>query len=140
MRVLRGVLRGGLVGAVFGVLARLVMRFVALLMGEEVEFDLVASSLIVSLFVLSGAGAGLAAAAGLRTLAATLVVAASSVLLLLMGGAIGIGETVAGFDKDLGAARTVGVLAAAGVIAALTLATPYVGWRLGRAARLGSLA
>ncbi len=138
MRVLRGLVRGGLAGAVFGVLARSLMRVVALVMDEEVEFDLVASSLIVSLFVLSGAGAGLAAAAGLRALAATLVVAASSALLLLMGGAIGTGETVAAFDKDLSAVRTVGVLAAAGGIAALTLATPYVGWRLGRAARLGS--
>ncbi len=138
MRVLRGLVRGGLVGAVFGVLARSLMRVVALLMGEEVEFDLVASSLIVSLFVLSGAGAGLAAAAGLRALAATLVVAASSALLLLMGGAIGTGEAAAAIDKDLSAVRTVVVLAAAGAIGALTLATPYVGWRLGRAARLGS--
>jgi hypothetical protein len=44
MRVLRGLVRGGLVGAVFGVLARSLMRVVALLMGEEVEYDLVASS------------------------------------------------------------------------------------------------
>lgn len=135
MRALRGLVRGALGGLALGVAARVLMRVAAVGMGLEPEFDILSSGLIVALFVLSGAGAGLAAATGLPAVLAAVVVAASSVLLLLTGGGIGIGEATSTFDRGLSSLRELMVLAVAVVIGALTFSTPYVGWRLGRRVR-----
>jgi len=130
----RGALYGAVGGLVLGASARLTMRVAAVMMQQEPHFSLGASGAIVGLFVLSGAGAGAAAAAGLRALASILVVAATSGLLLLTGGGIGVGEATAVYDLFLSEARTHGVLALAALIGLMVLATPFLGWRLGRTA------
>jgi hypothetical protein len=132
--MVRGALYGALGGVVLGALARLMMRFAALVMQEEPHFNPFVSGVIVGMFALSGAGAGAAAAAGLRALATTLLIGLTSAMLLLTGGGIGVGEALAVYDKFLSDGRTNGVLALASVIGLLALATPYVGWRLGRTA------
>ena len=135
MRVLKGMLYGAAGGLVLGALARLAMRFAAVTMQQEPHFSVLASGVIVAMFVVSGAGAGAAAAAGLRLLASVLLVGLTSALLLLTGGGIGVGEALAVYDLVLPPARVNTVLALAVLIGLLALATPFVGWRLGRAAR-----
>jgi hypothetical protein len=131
MRVALGVLCGALVGAVLGVLARALMRLVAIGMTVETEYHLGSSLAIVSLFVVAGAGAGLARALGLRWWQAALVVVLSAAPLVVVGTAFAIGETQEILDRDLTEAWRAELLAMAAVIAATVLVTPYAGWRSG---------
>jgi hypothetical protein len=132
--VLRGLLSGTAIGVVFGALARVLMRLVAIGMGNEPEFDLSASLAIVSLFAISGAGAGAAGAVGLRSWGLALAVVLTSAPLLVTGAAFALGEIGEILDHDLTLPWLVELLALSGVIVATMLLTPYAGWRAGRRA------
>ena len=108
--VIRALVSGALLGAVIGVVARLLMRLVALVAGDEPAFTWGASLAIVGLFVVSAAGAAAAATLASRRWLAALVVLATSFPVLLMGTAIGLGEVVAveAEAHDLAAAETGG--------------------------------
>lgn len=139
MRVVLGLLCGAVTGAVFGVLARALMRLVAIGMTVETEYHLGSSLAIVSLFVVAGAGAGLARALGLRGWLAALVLLLSAAPLFVLGTAFAIGETGEILDRDLTPPWRAELLAMAAVIFATVLVTPYAGWRSGGpvARRLG---
>jgi hypothetical protein len=124
-------------GVVLGALARAFMRLVAVGMGVDVqpEFNLGASIAILSLFALSGAGAGAARSLELPERQSAIVVLGSSLPLLLTGLVFSIGETREILDLDLTPPWTVELLAMSAVIAGLVLVTPYAGWRVGRRRR-----
>ncbi|MET0997729.1 MAG: hypothetical protein ABWX73_03350 [Marmoricola sp.] len=127
-----GLVVGALVGLFFGVLARALMRLVAIGMAIEPELDRGATAALVSLFVVSGAGAGAGAAFRLRTWRLALVLVLSSAPLFLMGVAFGVGEVIEIIDLDLTLPWMIELLALSGVIVAVVLVTPYAAWRAGR--------
>ncbi len=116
-----------------GVLARLLMRLVALATDTEPEFTWGASIAIVLLFVVSCAGGATAVSFAHHRWLALLTVVVTSFPVYLMGSAIGIVEVAASLDNDgLGGLRHIGVLVLAAVILGLAYGTPYLGWRLAR--------
>ena len=133
-RVLRGLLYGAIAGLLLATTARVLMRMVAFGMDRHAEFDPVATVSLAALFMLSGAGAGMAGAAGLRTWKLALVLAVTSGLLLLTGTVFGLGETLEIYNLELPLVRTVLLTALSLIIFSLVLATPYAGLRLGRLA------
>jgi hypothetical protein len=132
MRIVRGIVFGALIGVVLGSLSRALMRLVAIGMGTEPEFDREASLSVVSLFVLSGAGAGAARAFDLRTWRLALVLVLSSAPLLVVGTAFSIDEIREILDRDLTVPWKVELILLSGVIVLALLLTPYAGWRAGR--------
>jgi len=131
VRVMRALVSGALLGAVIGVVARLLMRLVALVAGDEPAFTWGASLAIVGLFVVSAAGAAAAATLTSRRWLAALVVLATSFPVLLMGTAIGLGEVVAAIDEGIAGAARLALFVLAVAILGLAFATPYLGWRVG---------
>jgi hypothetical protein len=132
MRIVRGIVFGALIGMVLGSLSRALMRLVAIGMGTEPEFDREASLSVVSLFVLSGAGAGAARAFDLRTWRLALVLVLSSAPLIVVGTAFSIDEIREILDRDLTVPWKVELILLSGVIVLALLLTPYAGWRAGR--------
>jgi hypothetical protein len=128
-RVLRAVGSGALLGAVTGVVARLLMRVVALVTEDDPAFTWGASLAIVGLFVLSGAGAGAAATFASRRWLAFLVVAVTSLPVVLIGTAIGVGEVASAVDEGVAGLRRLALFGAAVVILGLAYTTPYLAWR-----------
>ena len=126
---MRALVSGALLGAVIGVVARLLMRLVALLAGDQPSFTWGASLAIVGLFVVPAGGAAAATLASRRWLAA-LVVVATSFPVVLMGTAIGVSEVVSALDEGVAGLRRLALLVVAALILVLALATPYLGWRL----------
>ena len=139
MRAVRGFVFGALLGVVLGVLARSLMRLVAIGMAIEPELNVGASIAIVSLFVVAGSGAGAARALDVRTWQRALLVVLSSAPLLVMGTTFAVGEIVEILDLDLTLPWTIELMAMSAVILGTALVTPYAGWRAGRrAARRGA--
>ncbi len=132
LRVVRALVFGTAIGAVLGVLARALMRLIAIGMGLELEFNRVATIAIVSLFVVSGAGAAAAGVFGLRTWRLGLVLIVSSAPLLIMGTTFAVGEIDEILDRDFTLPWKVVLLAVSGAIVAAAFLTPYAGWRAGR--------
>lgn len=130
-RLLRALFAGAAVGVVLGALARALMRLVAIGMTIEPEFHPGASIALVSLFVVSGAGAGLAAVLTLNRWLRSLVLLVPTIPLLLFGGAFTIGEVGEVRDRHLDPIWTGELLAVSTVIVALALVTPYAAWRAG---------
>ena len=132
LRVVRALVFGAATGVGLGVLARALMRLIAIGMGIELEFNRGASIAIVSLFVVSGAGAAAARAFGLRTWQLGLVLLVSSAPLLVMGTTFAVGEFAEILDRDLTLPWLVVLLALSSAIIAAALLTPYAGWRAAR--------
>ncbi|MEP6817258.1 MAG: hypothetical protein ABI873_17090 [Marmoricola sp.] len=135
-RVVRGLAYGALIGALFGAVARVLMRLAALDDGTEPSFHLSDSLLIAGVFAVAGAGAGAAAAAGWRTWRLALVVVPTSFFVVFAGVGIGLGEIGTAHDSGNSALRMVVLVALALAIMALAFLTPYVGHRLGRRSAL----
>ncbi len=134
VQLLRAVLAGAGVGVVLGAVARGLMRLVAIGMTIEPEFHTAASIGVVSLFAVSGAGAGIAAVLPLDRWLRGLVLLVASIPLLLFGGAFTVGEVGEVRDRDLDPIWTGELLALSTLIVALALITPYAAWRAGRRA------
>lgn len=132
LRVVRAVFFGAVVGLVLGVIARALMRLVAIGMTTELEFNRGASLAIVGLFVISGAGAGAARAFDLRTWQLGIVFLLTSAPLLITGTAFAVGEINDVLNRDLKTPWLVVLLALSGGILAAVLLTPYAGWRAAR--------
>lgn len=132
LRLLRALLAGAAVGVILGALARALMRLVAIGMTIETELHVGASLAIVSLFLVSGAGAGVAAALSVNRWIEALVLVVSSAPLFVMGGLFTVGEVGEVRDRDLGLIWTGELLALSTVIVALVLVTPPAAWRAGR--------
>ncbi|MEO7351236.1 MAG: hypothetical protein ABIR34_10630 [Marmoricola sp.] len=131
MLVVRGCVFGVAMGLVLGVLARALMRLIAIGMTIEPEFHLGPSIAIVSLFVISAAGAAAARALDLGGWRVALLLVLTSAPLLVMGSAFASGEIGDILARDLTPPWTVELLALAGVIVGIVLVTPYAGWRVG---------
>ncbi len=132
LRVVRAVLFGAVVGLVLGVIARALMRLVAIGMTTELEFNRSASVAIVGLFVISGAGAGAARAFDLPNWQLGIVFLLTSAPLLIIGTAFAVGEINDVLNRDLKTPWLVVLLALSGGILAAALLTPYAGWRAAR--------
>jgi H+/Cl- antiporter ClcA len=132
VQVVRGVLLGALVGAVLGALARAFMHLVEIGMGFEADFHVDVSIGVAILFVISGAGAGVARSLDLRGWQSGLVVLASSAALYVVAGAYANDKVRQILDHDFTPPWTIELIAMVAVIVGLALVTPYAGWRVGR--------
>lgn len=105
--------------------------------GLDPEFHLGAAIAVVSLFVLSGAGAGAARSLDLDAWQTALVILVSSTAVLIEGAIVADRELKEILDLDLTPPWTIELVAMVAVIVGLVLVTPYAGWRAGHRAITG---
>jgi hypothetical protein len=135
IQVVRGLVLGALVGALLGAVSRALMHLVDIGMGFDPDFHVDVSVGIAILFVLSGAGAGVARSLGLRGWQSGFVILMSSVGLLVAAGTYADDKVQQILDRDLTPPWTIELVAMVAVIVGLALVTPYAGWRVGRSSR-----
>ena len=124
-------LRAALVGIAAGVVARILMRGVALVQGAKPGFDPGTSALIVGLFAVAAVGAGAGAMLLARSRPLSLLVAALALVpLWLPGSSIAVVEVSEHAKGPL--AERFGVIALALMIVGCMVAAPLMGWRIGR--------
>ncbi|MGH1562106.1 hypothetical protein [Mumia sp. DW29H23] len=135
MRSTRTTWLGGLlIGLVLGCLARGVMRLVVVVEDADPAFSWVGSALIVSLFVLAAVGATLAGRLRAPLLVRLVVAALFAAPVTFFGIGIGAQEIAWATEGETGGVVGV-VIALAGLIGVIALASVVVPWRWAAARR-----
>ncbi|HUS21909.1 MAG TPA: hypothetical protein VMZ66_07860 [Aeromicrobium sp.] len=129
--VVRALLRAALIGVAVGIVARVLMRVVALLEGSDLGFDPGASVMIVGLFAVASVGACAGAMLFKRSrILGVIVTVVTAVPLWLPGSSIAIVEVM---EHATGpAVEALGVVAVALLIGGCMVAAPVLGNRIGR--------
>ncbi len=122
------------VGVAGGLVARLLMRMVVLVRGEEPSFSVVMTAAITSVFVLAALGAATAGSLRWHWVFRAVLVAATSLFLAMGAVSIGVSELEFSAEDGLSAVQWTGVIASAIAILAISAAMPWLGYRLGRRA------
>jgi len=124
-------LRAALVGVAVGIVARVLMRAAALITSSDLEFDPVASVMIVGLFGVASVGACAGAMLFRRwRIVGVIVTIATLVPLWLPGSSIAIVEVMEHAGGPV--IKTLGVVAVALLIGGCMVAAPVLGNRIGR--------
>lgn len=133
-QALRAYLRAAVLGVGIAMLARVLMRLVALDTSGTGSFSLEGTLGICCLFVLSGVGAAVGRSLTDRRWVLVLVVGVTSALLWASDVAIGLSSFADAREQPMTSVRWVGFWSLFVAISVLAVLTPYVGARAGRSA------
>lgn len=137
MVALRAGLLGALVGFAIGLVARVPMRWVALVRDEDTDFTVSGTVGIGLTFAVAGLGAALAGAGTERRWLAAVIVVLTTLPMALFGAGVGQDEVRGALRDGVGTVRVAGVLLLTVLVGALAAAAPVAGWRIGRRLRAG---